>query len=241
MGAESSKLPVRADGNNQGGVNTQRTPAPAPAAQPQRPDRNSAAAGAGTRTPAPARTADGTAGAGKTQEEKKPAGLAVLTEAPPVPEAPKKQQRKKRTPKKKDEPTSFNAQQITALIVSISSIFASREGLEMFALSELEAQQIATPLANIIAKNEKLSGVSEHADAIALVTACFVVMVPRLKLYFDAQKQKKIKAAGGVRLVDNRKDEKRESAGNSGKPAGASTPQPAVDDFRLSSAIPSLI
>lgn len=239
MGNELAKLPVRTDGNNQGGVNTQRTPAPA---QPKRPNRDSNSAGTPARTPAPARTADGTAGTpARTQEEKKVSGLAVLTDAPPVPDTPKKQRKRKAPAKKKDEPQSFNAQQITALIVSISSIFASRDGLEMFALSELEAQQIATPLANIIAKNEKFSGISEHADAIALVTACFVVMVPRFMLYFDAQKQKKMKAAGGVKLVDKRKDEKRESAGNSGKSAGNSPAQSAADDFSISSAIPPVL
>lgn len=240
MGNELAKLPVRTDGNNQGGINAQRTPAPTPT-QPQRPDRDSNPARTPARTPAPARTADGAGtGAGKA-EEKKTAGLAVLTDAPPVPDTPKKQRKRKAPAKKKDEPQSFNAQQITALIVSISSIFASREGLEMFTLSELEAQQIATPLANIIAKNEKFSGVSEHADAIALVTACFVVMIPRFMLYFDAQKQKKLKAAGGVKLVDNRKNEKRESAGGAGKSAGVSTPQPAANDFSISASIPSIL
>ena len=187
------------------------SPAPKPA------NRNTASAGAGTsRSSQAAGGGSGTpAGAGKA-EEKTPAGLAAVT-APPVPEPPKKKQTRK--PKqKKQEPTSFNSEQISALIVSVSSIAASRPGLEMFAITKLEADQIAAPLSSMIAKNESLKGLSEHADAIALVTACFVVMVPRIMLYFDAQKAKQAKAAGGVKLV--RTDEKRKTSGNGGNNVG---------------------
>ena len=174
-------------------------------------DRSTSAAAAG-RTPAAAGSGSTPAGtAAGAAEEKKVSGLAAVT-PPPVPETPKKKQRKPRQPKKQETPSSFNADQITALIVSLSSIFATREGLEMFVISEMEARQIANPLANMIEKSEQLKGLSEHADGIALVTACVVIMLPRVMLYMDAQKQKKIKAAGGAKLVRTDTDERKSNA-----------------------------
>lgn len=212
------------------------TPRPAPGKST---DGNSPSPATGTGTPAPARTTDGTKTGGTgTQKEKILPGVApVKVDTPPLPETPKKRQTRKPRAKKKEEPQSFNAQQITALIVSISSIVASRPGLEMFSISEMEALQIATPLANMIAKNENLAVIGEHADAVALVTACMVIMAPRLILYFDSQKKKKENANGGVRL----ESKSRESKGSSGKPAGPSPAKPETPIDGLSSAIPGVI
>lgn len=193
---------------------------------PKSANRNPDAQGTGTHgTPQAGTSGTGTpAGTGKT-EKTQPVGMAAVT-PPPVPDAPKKKQTRK--PKqKKQEPSSFNAEQISALIVSMSTIVAARPGLSMFAITKTEADQIATPLSNMIAKSEALKGLSEHADAIALVSACFVVMVPRVIMYFDAQKEKQKKAAGGVKLV--RTDtEKGKTARDSGNHAG--TPSHAVSN-----------
>ena len=189
---------------------------------------NAPAAGSGT--PAGGKTAG-------TAEEKKVSGLASVT-PPPVPETPKKKQRKPRQ-KKQETPSSFNADQITALIVSMSSIVASRPGLDMFAISDMEAKQIATPLSNMIAKSEQLKQLSEHADALALVTACIVVMAPRIMLYLDAQKQKKLNAAGGVKLVrtDN---ENRKNDGSSSKSDRPAPRKPENDVSGLYAAMPPI-
>lgn len=192
------------------------TGGPAPKSANRYPD----AAGTGTdRTPK-----TGTpAGTGKA-EEKIVSGLAPVT-PPPVPDAPKKKQTRKPKQKKQD-PASFNSEQISALIVSMSSIVASRPGLSMFAITKIEADQIATPLANMIAKSEALKGLSEHADAIALVSACFVVMVPRVIMYFDTQKEKQKNAAGGVKLVrtDNEKAKTTGNGGNHARNAADAVP-----------------
>lgn len=212
------------------------TPAAGPA--PGKSTRgNSAPAAPGTGNTPAAGSGNGTAAAGKAQEKAQPVGLAAVT-PPPVPDAPKKKQRKPRQ-KKQEQPTSFNASQLSALIVSLSSIVASRPGLDMFVISELEAQQIATPLANMIAKNESLNGLSEHADAIALVTACFVIMAPRIMLYFDAQKERKKLASGGVRLVRTN-SQNAKSNENGGKSAGHSTPAPENDVHGFFAAMPPI-
>ena len=187
-------------------------------------------------------TGSGTA-SGKT-EEKKFSGLASVTpESAPIPEAPKKKARRKQTQKKKKEVSSspFDASQMSALLVSLSAVVASRPNLSMFALTEMEAQQIATPLSNMIAKSEKLSAVSEHSDAIALVSACLIIMLPRVIMYFDVVKKNKLEANGGVKIADKRNDKKTESAGDNRKAVGTSPAVIAPDVNGVSSAIPSII
>ena len=201
-------------------------------------DRTPAAAAAG-RTPAAAASGNTPAGtaAGKTAEKAQSVGLASVT-PPPVPDAPKKKQRNPRQ-KKQEAPTSFNASQISALIVSVSAIAASRPDMDMFLITENEAMQIATPLANMIAKNENLAGLGEHADAIALVTASFVIMCPRLMLYFDKQKQKKIQAAGGVKLV--RTDTQKAAGNGDSRKAARPTPAPSeIDGYGIFAAMPPI-
>lgn len=199
---------------------------------------NSPASAPGTGT-APTAGGSGTpAGKGTgTAEKEKLSGLASVT-PPPVPDTPKKKQRKPRQSKKQDTNTSFNADQISALIVSLSSIVASRPGLEMFAITDIEAKQIATPLANMIAKSEQLKALSEHADAMALVTACFVIMAPRIMLYFNQQKEKKLKAAGGAKLV--RTDEKAKTHGDHRESVRNTADAVSYDVSPLFAAIPAI-
>ena len=154
------------------------------------------------------------------------------------PEAPNKNppQKKKPAPKKKQD-AGFSSDQITALIVSMSSIAASRPGMEMWMLTEVEAKQIADPLANMIAKSEKLSQAGEYADAIALVTACIVLFVPRWMMYAETKKQKKIAQNGGATLVRQEK----KGAGNDGKPAVKNARPAEVNADSIFAAIPPSI
>lgn len=183
-----------------------------------------------------------TAGTGKA-EEKKISGLATVnTDGLPLPETPKKKTRKKRTTKKKEVSTSFDSKQISALLVSITAVIATRPNMSMFALTEMEAEQIAVPLSNLIAKSEKLSAVSEHSDAIALVTACLIIMLPRVMMYFDTLKQNKLKSNGGVKLVDRTGEkQKAESAGDNRKVTGTSTAVKSTNVNGVLASIPSIV
>ena len=198
-------------------------------------DSSTATPGTGN-TPAGG-SAGGNAGTGKA-EETKATGLASVI--PPVPETPKKQRKPRQTKKKQEKNnSSYTADQMADLIVSLSMIVASRPGLDMFAISKVEALQVATPLSNILAKSEAFAGMSEHADAFALVTACIVIIAPRVMLYYDAQKQKKINAAGGARLV--RTDSKETKAsGNPGKTGGNPPAQSEIDDYGIFAAMPPI-
>ena len=189
--------------------------------------------------PAPRRSAP--AAEGRKAEEKGLPGLASLTPEIPVPAEPQK--KKKRTPKKKkQEPQNATAEQISAFLLATSQIIGSREGMQVFTLTPAETMQLATPMANLIEKSEKLQNLGEHADAISLVTASLIIFAPRVLIYSEQQKQKKIQQTGGVKLVDTRKDtEKGKSRKDPGKP---NEPRPAdvqTDASSIFSAIPVTI
>jgi len=214
--------------------------APAAGPAPGKSARGNSAPAAATAGPAPGTGGSGNPAAGTgtaKKEEKKSTGLASVT-PPPLPDTPKKRQRKS-AKKKAEPPVNFNAQQISALIVSVSAIAAARPGLEMFMISEAEAMTVATPLSNMIAKNENLAVFAQHGDAIALITACFVIMAPRLMLYFDAQKQKKLNAAGGLK-IGSPDSQKRKSDGDSRKAPEHSAPAVQDDDGGIYAAMPSI-
>lgn len=200
------------------------SPAPAP--------RTAAtAAGSGNRT----------AGSGKA-EEKKPAGLATVNPvakapAAPAPEEPKKKQQRKPR-KKKEEAQNFNADQISALILSATSIVASRPDMQVWQISPDEANQLATPIANMIAKSEKLQNMGEYADAISLVTASLIIFAPRAMVYHEQKKQKKIQQTGGVKIA--RKDETRKVQGSDGKPDGVNAAPVPKHDTSFLDAVPAI-
>ena len=133
-------------------------------------------------------------GSSKTVKVKKTSKVSVLTDLPEV-NIPEPQETKpKRTytkRAKKEEENSFDSKQISAFIVAVSSMLASREGMSHWLITETEAEQISKPLSNIIAKSEKLKVVGEHADAFALVSACLMIFVPRLIITLQTNKVKK--------------------------------------------------
>lgn len=183
-------------------------------------------------------TRTGTGGTGRTAEkEKARSGVVLLKEeTAPVPETPKKKQTRK--PRKKKEITAgFNAEQISALIVSMSAIVASREGFEMFALSQVEANQLATPIANMIAKSEKIGALAEHADAVALITASIVIFAPRIMMCLDAKKEKAKRKKEGIKFV---REEKPTDAGS--RNISRSNADNAKNvDYGISAAIPAIM
>lgn len=236
MGEELTRKSIPAPPANQGSP-VPRTPAGG--TDGTRNGGNPRPANPAPRPAAPART--GGAGAGKAEAEKKVSGLAPVTDKPPVavpaPEEPKKKQQRKPR-KKKEETTTLNSDQISALILSMSSIVASRPDMQIWQLSQAEATQLATPISNMIAKSEKLQNMGEYADAIALVTASLVIFAPRAFAQTEINKQKKIKNAGGVKLV--RQDEGRKVSGSDRKPAGANAAPVPQHDSSFLDAVPAI-
>lgn len=210
--------------------------------RPEQHNRNPRPAGtpeAGTRS----NSSGGTRPAGTPEKEKGLSGLAPVTpkDTPAVPAPNEPQKKQKRKPrKKKEEPANFNADQISGLILSASAIVASRPDMAIWELQEAEAKQLATPIANMIAKSEKLQNMGEYADAIALVTASLVIFAPRAMVFADQQKKKKVER--GV-IVDKRKEAK--SNGGNAKSDGGNeirTPANGVEpSSSIFAAIPATI
>lgn len=240
MGEELTRKSIPAPPANQGSP-VSRTPAGG--TDGTRNGGNPRPANPAPRPAAPARTGGAGAGAGKAEAEKKVSGLAVVTPeskppvAVPAPEEPKKKQQRKPR-KKKEETTALNSDQISALILSMSSIVASRPDMQIWQLSQAEATQLATPISNMIAKSEKLQNMGEYADAIALVTASLVIFAPRAFAQTELNKQKKIQNAGGVKLV--RQDEGRKVSGSDRKPAGANAAPVPQHDSSFLDAVPAI-
>ena len=150
----------------------------------------------GTGTGTGTGTGSGSSGRGSTKRIKavKNSKVSVLNDLPevniPEPQEEKPKRTYNRKPKVKEEP-SFDSKQFSALIVAISSMVASREGMAHWIITETEAEQIAKPLSNMIAKSESLKGLGEHADAFALATACIMIFAPRLIITLQTNKAKK--------------------------------------------------
>ena len=150
----------------------------------------------------------------------------------PTPEEKKEKKKETRGRKPKKDNALVTSEQISSLLIASSSILATREGFSHWLLSEAEANQIAEPLANIIAKNESLKALGEHADAIALVTACLMIFAPRIFTTVMINKSKPKKEI----LKDDRKSK------NSIKPSdGKATKSEQNDDISIGEFIPSII
>lgn len=139
----------------------------------------------------------GTTNRATSTEETELLGLADVEGPKQVAvEIPAPAETKKRgRPKKEDTPTpvipKIDSTQIQLLLVTISGVVASRPGMEIWNLTPQESKQIAEPLANILSKNAAVAAMSnEHADAIALVVACFMVFLPKTLLYISTKPKK---------------------------------------------------
>lgn len=100
-----------------------------------------------------------------------------------VPEVEKP--KRKYTRRKKEEPKEekvLKASDVSMLLTTVSSVVASKKGLEHWKISEKESMMIAEPLTNILEKSSFFNKVAEHSDGIALVTACTVVFTPRVMM-----------------------------------------------------------
>ncbi|WP_051567034.1 hypothetical protein [Priestia flexa] len=92
----------------------------------------------------------------------------------------------------------MNKEDIKQLLIVTTSMFASKEGMEIWALTDKEADQLAEPLANILARNEAFSKVAgANGDAMALVLAAFLIFVPKFMMW-NATRPKKRKKGEAI-------------------------------------------
>ncbi|MED2635662.1 hypothetical protein P4216_28795, partial [Bacillus thuringiensis] len=77
------------------------------------------------------------------------------------------------------------------ILMTVSQMVATREGFEIWALSETEINTLCEPIENMLAKTAALEKVGENSDAIALAIACFTIFVPKFLMWNATRKQKK--------------------------------------------------
>ena len=75
---------------------------------------------------------------------------------------------------------SIDTTQIAAIISTVSTLVASRPNMAHWQLTPQEIESLSTPISQIMAKSAALAQLGEHSEAIALVTACFTIFVPRI-------------------------------------------------------------
>lgn len=177
MGTEITRTNVKINGKNGGNTNTES-------------NRNTSAATSETERTGGTdrtdnRTARTTGSEGGKTEKTKPAELAVLNEETP-PEV--KQGKPKRKAKKKTTPPQTDS--LNTLILTGSTIIASRQGWEHWQLSPEEVQSISTPLMGVLNDCGLLEKVTENSNALALVTACAMVFTPRVIISVQKSKKK---------------------------------------------------
>lgn len=187
---------------------------------------NGAAAGTG---------AAGTGAAGTGAEEKKePVGLSVLDT-----EQSKRDERnaKRRAAYAAKKPRKVNKKNnvvddknIKDILGTISLLISARPDMAHWMLTPDEIDKLAVPISNIISKSEFMSTASEHGDAIALVTACFTILMPRVVITCVNSKSKKGEKNAGSNKQSKLSDtgrtnetgqNKTVSSGNNGNAAGS--------------------
>lgn len=183
-------------------------------------------------------------GAGTTEKEKLSELVTVKTDpvSTPVPEKPKQTKRPRKNTNKSKNNATFNSEQITALLMSMNAILSQSESGKFFAITEKEAEQIAKPLANIIAKNDSFAGLGEHSDSIALTTACIMIFIPRLIGWLTYRRTKLAMKKNNVMIMkgDSTNGKKTENRRGSGTVEGTTTPVNENLDNGVMSLFPSL-
>lgn len=90
----------------------------------------------------------------------------------------------KKPPAAKQKGGTVDHTHISILLVTMTGVLATRPNMQPFAMTLEEANQIALPLANILAKNEGVANAaSEYADHIALVFAAATILIPKVLMY----------------------------------------------------------
>ncbi|WP_234881342.1 hypothetical protein [Bacillus mycoides] len=137
---------------------------------------------------------------------------------------------------------SMELLQLKPILLTVSKMVASREGFEIWALSESEIDTLCEPIQNMLAKTAALEKVGENSDAIALVIACFTIFVPKFLMWNATRKQKKATVitnyAKPIQPTGNTGGNKAGTTGTDSRPSGG---EATVSSQNFSGDISSLI
>lgn len=165
-------------------------------------------------------------GTGKAEKEKSAELVVLNADSPTVPAPPKADNKKPKKVNKgrgKKKESVLPAEQMDALIVSLSGIVAARPNCQHWQISEQEAHTVSVPLCNILDKYEVFNKVGEHSDAVALVVAAASIVIPRAMISVAQVKEEKKHARTGNKTETNVKE---------GKTKGSSKELPAGNEQR---------
>lgn len=149
------------------------------------------------------------------------AAIDIEENQDPAPAAPKNPTKRKR----KEIQFEFKKEQLAILIKTSFDIIGSREGMEMWKLTQKESELIADPLSGLLAKNPMIDRItSEYGEWIALIVALGTVIVPRAFVMWAAKPDKKEKIKPYVAITESNKKQTSNTAtdGNKGRTAGSS-------------------
>jgi hypothetical protein len=135
----------------------------------------------------------------------------------PAPKNPKK--------KRKEVAYELKKEQLSILIKTTFDIIGTRPGLEMWKLSQKEAELIAEPMSGLMNKNPFFDRItSEYGEWIALIVALGTVIIPRAFIMVATKpKKEKEKIKPYVPIAENN----RKQAGQPGEPSGPKQSGPA--------------
>ncbi|MEB8855036.1 hypothetical protein P4H06_00990, partial [Bacillus cereus] len=127
----------------------------------------------------------------------------------------------------KSKAPSMEILQLKPILTTVSKMVESREGFEVWALSESEIDALCEPIQNMLAKTAALEKVGENSDAIALVIACFTIFIPKFLVWNATRKMKKAQVvtnyAKSIQPTGNTGGNKTGTTGASPKPSGGQT------------------
>ena len=136
--------------------------------------------------------------------------------APAAPKQPKK--------KRKDIQYEIKKDQLAVLIKTTFEIWGSREGQEIWKLSQKESELLAEPLSALMAKNPIIDRLtSEYGDWIALIVALGTIILPRLFIALAARPKKKesVKPYVTNKKINEKQGNNHQPATTSGNESGA--------------------
>lgn len=144
----------------------------------------------------------------------------------------------------KSKAPSMEILQLKPILMTVSQMVATREGFEIWALSETEINTLCEPIENMLAKTAALEKVGENSDAIALAIACFTIFVPKFLMWNATRKQKKAQVvtnyAKSIQPTGNAGGNKAGTTGTSSRPsARESTASSQTFSGELNQLIPA--
>lgn len=153
----------------------------------------------------------------------------------PTPDEPKQEDQEQtktnvKRPRKKTATTKkagLTGSNLAGIIKALSDIIGNREGYELWKLDDKECEQLAEPLAKVIARSSYLEDVTnEYGDVIALVIAMGTIIIPRLILQMKINNDKKKNETNTKEKTNNDREPGTGTGNNESRQDGRSDKRP---------------